>query len=276
MAYLILGFLALFCFRLFYGYKVPLDNLPIPSFNISSIFDDKELSKRNYASEKLKVDRVMTSQSYSVDQKYEKIASLVSKTQSFEDDEKKVRDVIKKYNSLIQFEQSSGLKNSRQLGMAIGVPPDKFDSMVEEVKTIGTLTSIRVDKTDKTNEYKDLNAKRVSLEKARDSLSSLKGRGGSIEESINLESKILELESELQATGVKLGEFDQENEFCTVKFELHEQRRVSNEISFMQRVKVAFEWTVKYYILTLGCLLIGLFVVLMLVHVIKVIRSDMK
>ncbi|OQX02066.1 MAG: hypothetical protein BWK73_44050 [Thiothrix lacustris] len=59
---------------------------------------------------------------------------------------------------------------TRQLNIALGVVPDKFDSTVEALKQIGTLKSIQIDKNDKTNEYKKLEAQRVSLQKARDSL----------------------------------------------------------------------------------------------------------
>ena len=46
--------------------------------------------------------------------------------------------------------------------------------------------------------------------------------------------------------GVSLGDFDDENEFCTVQFSLLEGKEV--KIGLMQRVKVALEWTVKIYL----------------------------
>ena len=63
---------------------------------------------------------------------------------------------------------------------------------------------------------------------------------------MGLENRILEIEQQLQGLGVSLGDFDDENEFCTVQFSLLEGKEV--KIGLMQRVKVALEWTVKMYL----------------------------
>jgi hypothetical protein len=253
--YLLIGFVVLFVFRLLYGYRVPPEARNEGQGD-SAIFDF-DFSGKNYASEKLlKKSSLQDTQTFSVDQKYEKIASLSALAPNFEDDEKRLRELTAQHGALIQYEQNSGLKGKRRLNLAIGVPPQQFDAFVTEARKIGRLLSIRIDKTDKTNEYKDLQAKRASLEKTREGLIGLKSKGGSIEESINLESKILEIESEIQDLGVSLGEYDQENEFCTVKMTLQELP-ASGAISFIHRVKVAFEWTIKIYLRFLGILLLA-------------------
>lgn len=253
---LIVGFLALFIFRLSYGYLSTSENTFIDNFQ-NSIDNTFEFSRKNYASEKFQVDRKSDNQSYSVDQKYEKVASLNTSTSNFDQEEKKLRETIAQFKALIQFEQNYGLKGSRRLNLAIGVAPESFDGFVEEIKKIGNISSININKTDKTNEYKDLNAKRISLEKARDSLISLKSKGGAVNELINLEDRILAVETEIQSTGVKLGEYDQENEFCTVKFGIEEKNPFKKEISISHRVKVALEWTIKYYFILLAACFAG-------------------
>ncbi len=249
--YLVLGFVILFCLRLGYGYRYAD---AATNSNVSTYTDSFEFSKKNYASSKMNFDG-QSQQVPTVDQKYEKIASLGSQSGLFDEDEKKLRDLTTAHNALIQYEQNTGLPGNRKLNLAIGVPPRNFDAMVTKVKEIGKIVSLRVDKTDKTNEYKDLNAKKVSLEKTREGLIALKSKGGSIDESINLENRILEIESELQMLGVSLGEFDKENEFCTVKVTLAEGVLAKTGIPFVQRVKVAFEWTVKFYLMVILILL---------------------
>jgi hypothetical protein len=269
--FILIGFVGLFGFRLLYGYVATPGADGNEAFQYSHS-EESVSSKRNYASEKLKVDKPINNQSYQVDQKYEKVASMLSQSQSFDDEEKKVREATTKYSALIQYEQSSGLPGNRRLNLAIGVPPDRFDSFVTEIKEIGKLLSIRIDKTDKTNEYKDLKAKRISLEKARDALLALKSRGGRIDESINLESKVLEIEEEVQSLGVKLGEYDQENEFCTVRFGLQEQTMGKAQVSFIHRVKVALEWTVKYYLRMLAILLVAVLITLITVVLLEKLK----
>jgi hypothetical protein len=264
---IVLGFFVLFCFRLLYGYVNTSDSVDVGGHSYAQ--EDSGFSKKNYASERLKVNNSADNQSYQVDQKYEKIASMLSQSQAFDVEEKQLREATAKYNALVQYEQRAGLPGNRRLNLAIGVPPDRFDVFVEEVKEIGKLLSIRIDKSDKTNEYKDLKAKRISLEKAREALIALKSKGGRIDESINLESKILEIETEVQSLGVQLGEYDQENEFCTIKIGLQEQTVSRTQISLIHRVKVALEWTVKYYLSMLAILLAASLVTLITVNLLE-------
>ncbi|MDH4127870.1 MAG: DUF4349 domain-containing protein [Spirochaetota bacterium] len=248
----IIGFIVLFAIRLLYGYIIypstlSTDNqtISISSFNNNNDFN---WTSRNIASSKKSYK--LREKVFTVDQKYEKIATLGSKTKQFENDEKKVKHSIKKHNAIIQFEQKQGLKGNRRLHLAIGVPPNKFDAMVEDIKLIGKIVAFRTDKHDKTNEYKNLNAKKESLGKTRAALIALKGKGGKIEEFISLENRILNIEEQIQSLGVKLGEYDAENEFCTVKFTLIESGKLLSKSvfkDFLIHAYTAFKWTVKYY-----------------------------
>jgi len=248
------GFVVLFGLRLLYGL---LNSGPVATSvpSIGSGQREFEFSKKNYASEKFLAPAANGVQGHNVDQKYEKVASVLSRTSAFDQDELRVRGATGKYHALVQYEQSSGLAGHRHLEMAVGVVPSEFDNIVEEVRQIGTLSSIRIDKVDKTGEYRNLIAKKASQEKARDSLLVLKGRAGSIDEMIHLENKLLEIESEIQTLGVSLGEYSQENEFCTIKLTLDESI-TSAQISVAHRIKVALIWAGTYYLVLLVTLLI--------------------
>ena len=161
-----------------------------------------------------------------------------------------MRDQIKKFNAIIQYEESSGQKGSRELQLLVGIPPEKFDTFYVDLLAIGIVKSKEIIKIDKTNEFKNLNAKRASLESIRTSLLELRRQSGKIEEFVNLQNRILEIEQELQSLGVMLGDFDEENEFCTVRFSLLEGRG-EIQISILHRIKTAFEWAIQYYLLFL-------------------------
>jgi septal ring factor EnvC (AmiA/AmiB activator) len=241
-------FIVMFIFRLVYGYYSYPASSPGTSQNefliTQNVDESYQRSIKNIATKKYQD----SSATQSFDQKYEKIADLSSLTSNFDNDEKAVKASIQNFEALIQDEQKSGLKGNRYLSLTIGVPPDSFDAMIESISSIGKLISINIVKRDKTNEYRELSSKQKTLEKTRDSLVELKQRNASVEDLINLETRILEIENEIQALGVSLGEFDEENEFCTVNIKLSESSS-SFQIPVLQRIKVAFEWTVKYYLL---------------------------
>lgn len=264
------GFFALFVFRFIYGYTTGLSE--VQEEYISDFFDNLESSKRNYASDNYKYIAAIKgaagapspAHEFDVNQKYEKTATLKSRTKKFEEDEKSLRGKIKNINGIIQYEQSSGRKGSRQLHLLIGIPPQKFDTFYLDLMKIGNISASEITKTDKTNEFKTLNAKKASLEITRQSLLEIKRQSGKIDEYISLQNRILEIEKELQNLGVLLGDFDEENEFCTARFSLAESREIT--VSMLHRIKVAFEWTIQYYLLFIAILafavILGFFLLL--------------
>lgn len=269
IALLLLVFIGLFIFRLSYGYQTQPNGMIPGTENAESLLLQSPLLgiRKNYASKKYQQNSGLASPA--VDQKYEKIADIKSFTTQFEAMEKNIRLHIKGYDGLIQFENKSGNKGYRKLNLIIGIPPENFDSIYNRLITVGKIQSKQITKTDKTNEYKELNAKKTSLEKIRASLIELKSKGGRIDEYMQLENRILEIEQQLQELGVSLGNFDDENEFCTVNVLLSEGR--VTEIGIMHRVKVAMEWTIKTYVmLMLSLTFMTLFAYLLLLSIEKI------
>ena len=241
IAALLLLFLLLFVFRLAYGYTKKIND----RLEQTQFFSSIASSKRNYASKKYAVKSAAPTVTQ-VDQKYEKIAEITTKSTAFDEEEKAARGHVKRYQALIQFEQKSGNEGARKLNLLIGVPPENFDALYQDLIKIGEVHAKQITKKDKTNEYKELNAKKASLEKIRNALLELKQKEGKIDEYMQLENRVLEIEQQLQDLGVSLGDFDAENEFCTVQFSLLEGKKI--QISFIHRIKVALEWTIKFYL----------------------------
>lgn len=257
------GFIAMFLIGFIGGYFEPAVQYGlIQQYNNKVRF---EYSVKNVASTQMKVQGNVPNKFFEVDQKYQKIADLATDTGRFTQDERKTRVITKKHNALIQYEENTGLPGSRFLQLAIGVPPAEFDAMVLDVKKIGDLKSFNISKTDKTNEFKELQGQRRSLEQTRASLLALKAKnGGKIDEYINLENRILEIEQELQKLGVQLGDYDATNEFCTIKMTLSEKAIRINPSNWHRIIK-ALEWTIKYYLLLVVILFICSLTTLILV-----------
>lgn len=249
-------FILLFAFRLLYGYTLS-DTVQLRDY-AEDFFSGLDLRK-NYASEKgwskgdAKGQSGGTAPAFSASQKYEKTANTRSRTTTFEKDHTTLNDQIKTFRGVVQYEQRSGNPGDRELHLLIGIDPEKFDDFYAKVQTIGTVRSTAVTKVDKSNEYRELNAKKASLEKILGSLNELKNKSGQIADYIALHDKILDIESQLQELGVDLGNFDTENEFCSVRFSLLEGA-TEEKIRFLQRFKVALEWTLQFYALAIVCI----------------------
>lgn len=258
-------FVVLFIFRLIYGYQTATE--PITSTIHNEMTEFSSGIRNNYASKKHQMNAgVLVT---SVDQKYEKIATINTLSTKFDTEEKQIRALIKDYDGLIQFENKNGNNGHRRLNLVIGIPPENFDSIYNILIKVGRIQSKQITKMDKTNEYKELNARKSSLQKIRESLVELKSKGGKIDEYMQLENRILEINQQLQGLGVSLGNFDDENEFCTVKVVLSEVTII--KISTLQRIKVALEWTIKNYLLLMVTLsFMSLFAYIFLLSVEKI------
>ncbi|MFN0174656.1 MAG: DUF4349 domain-containing protein [Saprospiraceae bacterium] len=264
-------FVLLFFCRLIYGYYYPGTTNNAGGNFIGA--EDFSVSRKNYASEKIKGESAPQQQqpSLSQSQKYEKVATLRGKSSEFEEDDVRLKTQVKTFGAVIQYEQNTGNPGQRTLNLLIGVKPERFDSFYIEAQKIGQILSKSITKTDKTNEYLQLNAKRISLEKTRNALLELKSRGGRIDEYIGLENRILDIEGQLQELGVQIGDYDEENEFCTIRFSLYEGERT--DISLAQRLKVAFEWTTKYYLMMMLGLVFALVAAIVLQTMVEKLRK---
>ena len=209
-------------------------------------FAAKSASVRNYASSRIVIKQVASADQI-VDQKYERVASLGSHSSEFDSDRQKLTGLTKELEAVVQQEDSAGLQGSRHLRLVLGVVPASFESLVERLKAIGTLDSITVNKTDKTADFKALAAKRLSLEKSRDGLRALKVPGAALSDLISLETRILEIEGQIQELGVSLGDFDETNSLCTVHFSLLETAPVPGP-NVLLALLDALAWTVPLYL----------------------------
>ncbi|MEZ4798934.1 MAG: DUF4349 domain-containing protein [Flavobacteriales bacterium] len=241
-------FILLFAFRLIYGY-IEVDSSSNERNALIDNFSSVNNTIKNYATEKIKNDQISDlGGAMGANQKYEKTATINSKSTQFDKDEELIKAKSSAFNAVIQYEQNLGQEGNRQIHLLIGVNPELFDSLYNELKQIGELKGTVITKVDKTNEYRELNAQKASIESSLQSLLELKSKGGSIADFIKLNEKILETEERAQNLGVELGNFDTVNEFCTVKLSMYEGE-AEKKISFLHRVKVALEWTLSKFLM---------------------------
>ncbi|MBW8686668.1 DUF4349 domain-containing protein [Chitinophaga rhizophila] len=276
-----LTFCILFIFRFIYGY-LATDTRQTGDYTVD-FFESISDLRKNYASEKVKFQQQGNSGGLpqaaggaAPSQKYEKTASVRAKSSHFEDDAKQIAAKTEAFKAIVQYEQALGLKGGRELHLLIGVNPEAFDSFYLAIQKVGVIKSTQITKVDKTNEYRQLNAQKASLQKTLESLNELKSKPGPITDLVALHDKILETEGKLQDLGVELGNFDTENEFCTVRISLYEGATEKKQISLIHRVRVALEWTIHYFTylaFATVAVLCGAFVLLVIVDKLKLINK---
>lgn len=261
-----LGFIALyfviFAVRAVYDLITFQDTDVANNYNIYYTGEKEDMrSVKNYASQKMEYSE---GQSATVlDQKYERIASITSKTVNYENDLGHFKATLEENRAVVQMENSRGLPGSRRVDLVIGVRPENFDAMQAAVLQIGRVTSSTTTKTDKTYEYRQMLAEKATLERRLASYAELKERGGSISEMLQLEDKIIEVEAQIQQQLIGLGEYSDENALCTINFSLYE----GSEAGVTRKLWNALKWSTITYVIIIAILLFAAFAAFVLAGV---------
>ena len=222
----------------------PLELVPSSSSVYSNLSSNR--SFQNYASEKRVYDGLSGTQVLS--QKYERIASISTRTTSFDADLAHVNKAIADAQAVVQLNNEQGLPGNRRLTRAIGVRPENYDACLDTLKSIGTLVSSTSQTTDMTYEYNQMLAQKQELEKRLESYKALRSHEGAVYEKISLEDKIIEVESQLLRQAVDLGEYSDENALCTINITLIE----TGNVRIAVKIGEAFRWTNSFYFPMLG------------------------
>jgi hypothetical protein len=182
---------------------------------------------------------------------FEKNAQLAMGTTEFADDVAHVRSALAEHQATVFHEKSSGLAPERRLTLQVGVHPDRFDALVDQLREIGHLDSISVTQRDRTAELRRLHAQRQSLKKHLEAVRKLRGgKNPSVEDELKVEQKIQDIEKELQTLSVQFGELLGEESFYNVYFTLFEYQpggKLDRTSTLPRRLLHAFLWALQWW-----------------------------
>jgi len=247
-------FLLIFICRAAYD-LLTFDNADIvENYNIYYSGENAGMSVRNYASLKVDVQPGGAGGAgpAAFDQKYEKIANISTKTLRYDADMERVGAVLTENRAVVQMENSRGLAGSRRVDMIVGVRPESFDAVKSALQNIGRITSTSTVINDKTYEYRQMMADKETLERRKASYAELRKLGGGIPEMLQLEDKIIEVESQIQQQLIGLGEYSDENALCTINFSMYE----GSEAGFGRKIWNALKWSASVYAAIIGMLIL--------------------
>jgi hypothetical protein len=179
---------------------------------------------------------------------HEKTAHMTAGSADFEADEAKIRTALAEYKASTVTENESGIAPQRRFAIEVGVHPEKFDSLVADLRKIGVLSSIRIEQTDRTAEFRKLHAQRQSLKKFFESVLKLRDTEKlSIDDALRLDQKIKEIENELRPLRDQLGDFLGKESYYQVHVTLVEYQpgdRRDQSYTPAKRILHAFFWAV--------------------------------
>lgn len=261
----------------------------------SYVTEDKSVSSTkeavDYAEEKtIEDDSSLENGEYSYDKdKKEKIYDIELETVDFDNDVSKVKDLIndddimvlsQNYNSYVTDEGTL-----RNLNITVKIPIDKSKDFKENIEKLGRLSSSNEYINDLNKPYVDIDKLISSKEKEISKLNELMENVETIEDTLTIQSKILEIETELDQINEDKNDLDDRISYDTFNIYLGEvfsyNRRINTNPNLGERIKIAFEDSfalVKAFVFDMIVFVVRFwpFIIILLVLIIIVLRKRKK
>jgi hypothetical protein len=190
---------------------------------------------------------------------YEKTAHLMTSSPTFDQDVQSIRTALTEHGATTVHEDNSGIIPAREWSLAIRVTPEQFDApLVEQLRHIGHLRSIRIVQRDRSAEFRQLHAQRQSLKKYLDSVQKIRAvKMPSVEEHLQVEQRIQEIEKDLDARTARFGDWLGKESYYQINLTLEESSPGSlldPTRSLPTRMVRAVLWALPWWCAILVCI----------------------
>lgn len=102
------------------------------------------------------------------------------------------------------------------------VPKDKFDTIINKLGELGTITNLKISSTDITQEYVDLNSRLKVLEAQKELLTSWLKQAKTIDDLLRIRSEIENVESQIEQIKGRLNYIALNTDFSTIDIYIKE------------------------------------------------------
>lgn len=238
--------------------------IPFSSCSSKSVNDTAAATSEAFYDEEFEVEYVMDGAS-SIASDYEngsadndlserkiiKTADLSYQTQTYDEFINALEKCIDSHGGYIESSELSGnsmysSRKNRNAYIIARVPADKYDSFLGEACELGTLTRKSERKDDVTMSYVDVESHIKALNAEYDSLIALMEKAESLTDVIELQTRLTEVNYQLDSYKSQLRKYDDLISYCTVNIDVNEVIRETipeREMSFGDRVVTGLEDT---------------------------------
>ena len=170
---------------------------------------------------------------------------------------KKIKDVggfseseSERDNNYNWYTYGGGSGGSRYLSITARIPSEQFESFINSLSGDGKVMNRSVNAENISRVYANKETYKKALEKEQERLLAMMDKAETIEDMITVESRLSEVERQLNIYNTDLAEMDKDVEFSTVYIELQEVKRYTEETdstTFAEELKYAFEDAVSSF-----------------------------
>ena len=134
--------------------------------------------------------------------------------------------------------------STRSLSITARIPSNKFESFLDSLSGDGKIMNRSVNAQNISQVYANKETYKKALEKEQERLLAMMDKAETIEDMITVESRLSDVERQLNAYKTDLAQMDKDVEYSTVYIELQEVKRYTPTVqktTFGERLRFAFE-----------------------------------
>ncbi|MBQ8575700.1 MAG: DUF4349 domain-containing protein [Clostridia bacterium] len=181
-----------------------------------------------------------TSSSATTNRKIVKTATLSIKTKNYESFMTGIKQKIVQYGGYVEQSQEYNYDNNsnRNANMEVKIPADKLENFIEELASIGTITSKTIASDDITDSYIDVESRIKALETEEETLLGILKKAESLTDVIELQKRLSEVRADLEAMKAQKQSYDGMVSYSGVTLDINEvERVVEGDDTFFGEVK---------------------------------------
>lgn len=167
------------------------------------------------------------------------------------------------YVSQNEWSETINEKDYRTSTITFKVPVDKFDTAINELKTIGIMKDISISNSDMTNQYTDIKAYVDSYTKEKATVEDLLKRADKMDDIISIESKLSDLQRQIDAYNQQLIDINRQTDYSQITVTINEKRPLSESIyhftplkNLVNNVTASFDSVIVFLSMIIGWVIV--------------------
>ena len=165
------------------------------------------------------------SSSVQTNRKLIKTVNMTVETEEFNSLIDNLNQKIESLGGYAQYFSTQGSEGERYSSMTIRIPKDKLDTFLETLEGVSNITYRQENIEDVTLDYVDVEGRKKMLEKEQQRFLELLEQAQSLEDILTIESRLTDVQYELESKESQLRTYDNQIDYSTVYLDINEVAR---------------------------------------------------
>lgn len=163
--------------------------------------------------------------SMQTDRKLIKTVNMTVETEEYDSLIQTLNQKIASLGGYAEYFSTQGTEGDRYSSMTIRIPKNNLDTFLETLEGVSNITYRQENIEDVTLDYVDVESRKKMLEKEQQRLLELMGEADNLEDILTIESRLTEVQYELESKESQLRTYDNQIDYSTVYLDINEVAR---------------------------------------------------